>query len=155
MCLFSTRSTYTTIKCTDRSLAYIKGSLKSSFKYREAWFSFQDNITISSKKQGSLTCSIDCGLSESPVLLKVACHMLLRPLFCQRVLRIPLLCVTKVRKCHRMRRRRCSYRYQEPYERQKRETSKIIDMGSRVTPCHRMRKGCPREDLHFTGKGKC
>ena len=93
--------------------------LKTSFKYSEARFSFQDNITISSKKQGNLTCSIDCGLSESPVLLKVACHMLLRPLFCQRVLRIPLLCVTKVRKCHRMRQRRCSYRFQEPYERQK------------------------------------
>ena len=74
------------------------------------------------EKQGSLTYPIDCGLSNSPVLLNVACQMTHRPLFFRS------LCVTKARKCHHMRRRRYNCRFREPYARQKKGKNKMIDL---------------------------
>ena len=50
--------------------------------------------------------------------------MLRRPLFFLRAL--PSLVVAKARNCHRVRRRRCSYRFQVPYARQKK--NEISDM---------------------------
>ena len=50
--------------------------------------------------------------------------MLCRPLFFQRDL--PSLVVAKARNGHRVRRRRCSYRFQVPYARQKK--NEISDM---------------------------
>ena len=48
MHLFSPRSIQL---CTDRSLKYIKGSLKTRYKHNEALFSFQDNIPFSSNNK--------------------------------------------------------------------------------------------------------
>ena len=56
--------------------------------------------------------------------------MLRLPLFFQRAL--PSLVVTKARNCHRVRQRRCSYRFQVPYARQKRKTNKISDMSGMI-----------------------
>ena len=72
-------------------------------------------ITFPQTTRCSLTCSIDCGVSNGPVLLEAACQMLRCPPFVQGVLPSPF--VAKARKCHHMRRRRCSYRFQKPYAR--------------------------------------
>ena len=50
--------------------------------------------------------------------------MLCFPLFFQRAL--PSLVVTKARNCHRVRQRRCSYRFQVPYARQKEKKIKLV-----------------------------
>ena len=93
-------------------------------KYDEAPFSFQEKITFFFKWQCILTCPIDCGLSKSPVLWEVVCLMLRLPLFFQRAL--PSLVVTKARNCHRVQQRRCSYRFQVPYARQKEKQIKLV-----------------------------
>ena len=93
-------------------------------KCDEAPFSFQEKITFFIKWQCILTCPIDCGLSKSPVLWDVVCLMLRFPLFFQRAL--PSLVVTKARNCHRVRQRRCSYRFQVPYARQKEQQIKLV-----------------------------
>ena len=76
------------------------------------------------KWQCILTCPIGCGLSKSPVLWDVVCLMLRFLFFFQRAL--PSLVVTKARNCHRVRQRRCSYRFQVPYARQKEKQIKLV-----------------------------
>ena len=82
--------------------------------------------------------------------------MLRLPLFFQRAL--PSLVVTKARNCHRVRQRRCSYRFQVPCARQKEKQIELVTwvvwVTIPVTECARdVSKGCI---LHEKGniKGK-
>ena len=125
-------------------------------KYDEAPFSFQEKIPFLIKWQCILTCPIDCGLSESPVLWDVVFLMLRLPLFFQRAL--PSLVVTKARNCHRVRQRRCSYRFQVPYARQKEKQIKLVTwvvwVTTPITECTRdVSNGCIlHEKGNITGK---
>ena len=82
--------------------------------------------------------------------------MLRLPLFFQRAL--PSLVVTKARNCHRVRQRRCSYRFQVPYARQKEKQVKLVTwvvwVTIPVTECTRdVSNGCIlHEKGNITGK---